>query len=85
DADAAIYRKYEHLSARNLLYLRSELHELEGQLEELDAQDVKERNTHDQESQKIARLWHHYSRAESERAIQHRELQAEIRLKLKTY
>jgi hypothetical protein len=32
DQDAAIYRKYESLSARNLLYLSSEIHELEGQL-----------------------------------------------------
>ena len=33
DADAAIYRKYERLSTRNLLYLQSELRDLEGQLE----------------------------------------------------
>jgi hypothetical protein len=30
DPDAAIYRKFERLSARNLLYLQSELHHLEG-------------------------------------------------------
>jgi hypothetical protein len=28
----AIYRKFERLSVRNLLYLQSELHDLEGQL-----------------------------------------------------
>ncbi len=36
DNDAAIYRKFEYLSARNLLYLQSELHDLEQQLEMLD-------------------------------------------------
>lgn len=29
DSDAAIYRKYSHVSARNLLYLQSDLHQLE--------------------------------------------------------
>ncbi|KAL8726144.1 MAG: hypothetical protein Q9166_006901 [cf. Caloplaca sp. 2 TL-2023] len=85
DADAAVYRKYEHLSARNLLYLQSELHELETQLEDLDAADVKERESNDHESQKLARLWHHYARDDNDRAIRHRSLQAKIRLKVREY
>ncbi|KAL8652115.1 MAG: hypothetical protein Q9226_004399 [Calogaya cf. arnoldii] len=85
DGDAAIYRKYESLSARNLLYLQSELHELEGQLEEIDAEDAKNKVVDDQESQKIARLWHHYARADNGRAIRHRKLQVKIRAKIKEY
>jgi hypothetical protein len=57
DSDAAIYRKYEHLSARNLLYLQSELHELEGQLQGLDLQDFQNKDRNDEETQKVARLW----------------------------
>ncbi|KAL8916485.1 MAG: hypothetical protein Q9208_008488 [Pyrenodesmia sp. 3 TL-2023] len=85
DADAAIYRKYERLSARNLLYLQSALHELEGKLEHLDAEDVKEKERHDREAQKRARLWPHYARGDNERARKHRQLQEEIEAKLKAY
>ena len=85
DGDAAIYRRYESLSARNLLYLQSELHELEGQLEALDAEDAKDRQVDDKESQKIARLWHHYARAGNARAVRHRDLQGKIRAKIKEY
>ncbi|KAL8715988.1 MAG: hypothetical protein Q9220_000655 [cf. Caloplaca sp. 1 TL-2023] len=85
DGDAAIYRKFEGLSARNLLYMQSELHELEGQIEELDINDAKRKGDDQQESQKIARLWPQFARANNERAIKHRELQAEIKVKLKAY
>ncbi|KAL8668306.1 MAG: hypothetical protein Q9168_007064 [Polycauliona sp. 1 TL-2023] len=85
DGDAAIYRKYESLSARNLLYLQSELHELEGELEVLDAADVKDKDLDGDEARKIARLWHHYAGDENERAVRHRELQGRIRVKIKEY
>ena len=85
DADAAIYRKYERLSARNLLYLQSELHELEGDLEDLDARDFEEREADDSEAQQIARYWKDYSRSESKRAVERRELQGRIRKKIKEY
>ncbi|KAL8992447.1 MAG: hypothetical protein Q9169_007096 [Polycauliona sp. 2 TL-2023] len=85
DGDAAIYRRFDSLSARNLLYLQSELHELEGELEQLDAADVKDKDLDDEESRKIARLWHHYARDDNERAVKHRELQAKVRVKIKEY
>lgn len=85
DADAAIYRKYERLSARNLLYLQSELHELEGDLEDLDARDFEEREAHGSEAQEIARYWKSYSRSESKRAVERRALQGRIRNKIKEY
>ncbi|KAL8730387.1 MAG: hypothetical protein Q9181_004684 [Wetmoreana brouardii] len=83
DSDAAIYRKYSHLSARNLLYLQSELHELEERLKNLDKEDGKD--THNEEAQKAARNWNYYSDPRNERACQHRALQKEIRAKIKEY
>jgi Family of unknown function (DUF6594) len=37
----AIFRRFDRLGARNLLYLQSELAELEARLDALDAQDLK--------------------------------------------
>lgn len=37
-----IYRKYAHMSARNLLYLQSELHELDEHLRQFDREDAKD-------------------------------------------
>jgi hypothetical protein len=36
---AALYRTYERLAARNLLYIQSELRELESRFEEVDQHD----------------------------------------------
>ena len=83
DADAAIFRSYAQLSARNLLYLQSELHELEEQLRQLDREDAKDVN--DEEPQKAAREWKYYSDPNNRRATQHRILQEKITSKLKTY
>ncbi|KAL8959374.1 MAG: hypothetical protein Q9193_003752 [Seirophora villosa] len=85
DADAAIYRKYERLSSRNLLYLQSELHELEEQLQELDMEDVKSRQQDNHDADRRAKIWSHYARAESEMAVRHRDLQSQIRSKLREY
>lgn len=84
DKDAAIYRKFEHLSARSLLYLQSELHELEGQLQTLDAEDEAEKDRNNEQAKKIARYWEHYSR-DSGRAATHRDLQRKIKMKVKEY
>lgn len=83
DRDAAIYRKYAHLSARNLLYLQSELNELEEQLQRLDREDGKDINN--ENAQKVAREWGHYVNPDNQRACQHRLLQAKIRAKVKEY
>ena len=83
DADASIYRKYAHLSARNLLYLQSELHELEEQLQQLDEEDAK--HIDDELAQKAARYWTHYSDPDNARACQHKVLQEKIRLRLREY
>ena len=83
DGDAAIYRKYGHLSARNLLYLQSELHELEGKLQQLDKEDAKEIGNED--AQKAARYWRDFCDETNDRAHQHRALQEKIRTKIKEY
>lgn len=42
DLDLQIYRKFDHLSSRNLAYLQSELATIDAELAELDASDRKE-------------------------------------------
>src|SRR5277367_11613 len=83
DQDAAIYRKFERLSARSLLYLQSELHDLEGQLQQLDHDDAKDIGN--VEAQKAAREWNYYADEKNSRARLHRELQARIAEKLRAY
>ena len=83
DGDAAIFRKYAQLSSRNLLYLQSELHDLDEQLRQLDGEDAKDIDN--EEAEKAAREWRYYSDPGNARAGQHRVLQEKIKLKLKVY
>lgn len=83
DGDAMIYHKYAHMSARNLLYLQSELHELDEQLRQLDKEDAKDIDN--EEPQKAAREWRYYVDPPNDRACQHRTLQGKIRVKLNEY
>ena len=83
DGDANIYRKYAQLSARNLLYLQSELHVLDEQLRLLDREDAKDIDN--EEPQKAAREWRYYYHSEDNRVCQHRILQGKIRIKLREY
>ena len=83
DRDAAIYRKFERLSARNLLYQQSELHDLERQLDCMDQQEAKDID--DQEARNAAADWTHFSTDTSRQAQSRRDLQGKIKLKLKEY
>lgn len=83
DRDAAIYRRFERLSARNLLYQQSELHELERQLQELDHEDAKDINN--QAARKAAVYWERFINDTSEEGEARRSLQAKIKAKLKEY
>ena len=83
DSDAAIYRKYGHLSARNLLYLQSELHELEAQLQQLDTEDAKDISN--EAAQKVAREWVYYTDPDNQAACRHKVLQEKIRLKVREF
>lgn len=80
DKDAAIYRKFESPSTRKLLYQQSEIHDLEGQLEDLDGEDA--RDIDDESAQQAARHWAHYY---SEQARLRRKLQSKIKTKPKEY
>lgn len=83
DKDAAIYRKFENLSSRNLLYLQSELHDLERQLEIVDHEDAK--NIDNERAQGAARHWTHFSIDSDNQAVARRTLQETIRVKIKEY
>ncbi|KAL9086350.1 MAG: hypothetical protein Q9165_007136 [Trypethelium subeluteriae] len=83
DREAAIYRKYEGLSARNLLYQQSELRDLERQAQELDKADAK--NINNGAAQRAARYWKHFSEDENEIAQKRRRLYEKIRVKLREY
>lgn len=83
DKDAAIYRKFENLSSRNLLYLQSELHDLERQLEIIDREDAK--NIDNERAQRAARYWTHFSEDSDNQALVRRTLQGNIRVKIKEY
>ena len=83
DRDAAVYRRFGNLNARNLLYMQSELHELERQLEDLDKEDLKDIGNED--AQKAARIWESFSGGQSEAACARRLLQCKVRGKVKEY
>ena len=85
DKSIAIYRRFDRLSARNLLYLQSELVELEARQDALDAEYLRGTT----EDKKSARNWHTLklraaepgNTAEKERV----EISEEIRKKFKEY
>ena len=83
DGDAAIYRRFSHLSARNLLYLQSELHSLDDRLRILDAEDASDITN--EEAPKAAREWRYLSDDANPRARLHREIHEQFRVKLKEY
>lgn len=83
DKDAAIYRKFEGLSARSLLYQQSELHELEKRLADSDREDAK--NIDDVQAQEAAVKWESFSTQSCEQAQNRRELQTKIKMKLREY
>ena len=83
DKNAAIYRKFERLSARSLLHRQSELHDLEAQVEDLDREDAKEIDN--EEAQQAAVDWRYFSTHPGDQAHKRRELQANIEIKIKEY
>ena len=83
DKDAAIYRRYESLSARNLLYQQSELHHLEKKAAELDQEEAKD--IENVNAQQAARYWNYYANDTSGPGHVRRALQDEIKIKMKAY
>ena len=54
DNEAFVFRKFDELAARNLLYLQSELLHLEGRIQELDERDAASDNM---ALKDVARTW----------------------------
>jgi len=85
DNETLIYRKFDELAARNLLYLQSELLVLENQLNELDVRDAL---SEDMDLKDAARTWetmmHRYETSNEETRVR-MDLIMRIRTKLKEY
>ena len=85
DKSTAIYRRFDRLSARNLLYLQSELQELEERQDTLDTEDLHG----DLQAKKSARNWQvlkkRAKQQDNKREKDRLELVLEIREKLKEY
>jgi hypothetical protein len=84
DNETFIYRRFDQLSARNLLYLQSELLALERRLEQLDTETAK---SADMELKDSARRWEIFSK-NAENRVEERarmDLVFEIRAKIKEY
>jgi hypothetical protein len=85
DKSTAIYRRFDRLSARNLLYLQSELQELEERQDAFDAEDLRG----GREEKKSARNWQVLKKKakqqNNEREKTRLDLVFEIRDKLKEY
>lgn len=87
DKSTAIYRRFDRLSARNLLYLQSELVELEAQQDTFDAEDL--RSTTSTEERKSTRDWRILKEKANEpgniREKERLRLVEDIRNKIKEY
>jgi hypothetical protein len=85
DKSTAIYRRFDRLSARNLLYLQSELQELEERQDAFDAEDLHG----GLQEKKSARNWQALKKKakqqNNEREKKRLDLVFEIRDKLKEY
>jgi hypothetical protein len=85
DKSTAIYRRFDRLSARNLLYLQSEIAELEAQQEQYDREDIRSTT----EEKASARDWITFrersKQVNNDRDRKRMALVMEIREKLKEY
>ena len=86
DPDAAIYRRFESLSARNLLYQQSRLNYLERQLQDLDKKDaIEAKDINNEAGKRLAREWQHFAHDDNDRAKLRRHLQDSIKVNIKEY
>ncbi|KAH8784635.1 hypothetical protein BGZ57DRAFT_940407 [Hyaloscypha finlandica] len=84
DSESFVYRKFDKLSARNLLNLQSELIDLESRQEKFDEES---RNSNDQVLKQSNRKWETFAKnaVVREQERQRMELNKEIRAKLREY
>ena len=86
DNTSTIYRRFDRLTARNLLYLQSKLQNLEATLDELDNEDLR---TDDVESKKAATSWEDFEQLAKtegrEREKKRMEVAEQIEIAIKKY
>lgn len=84
DSELSLYRDFQALSSRNLLYLQSRLTELEKKLKEFDEEDSEQLNT---EILLSAKCWETFSARSKEhpREKERMETILEIQVKMKEY
>ena len=75
DNTSTIYRRFDRLTARNLLYLQSRLQSLEATLDQLDDEDL---HTHDKESKKAATSWEDFERLAKDQSRGREEKRMEV-------
>ncbi|OCL02415.1 hypothetical protein AOQ84DRAFT_423003 [Glonium stellatum] len=91
DPDLQVYRRFNSLASRNLLYLQAEILDLEARLEELDAADLEAANVEDSEWMEVklsARCWEAFTeKVENgeEREVERIRLIRQIRERLAEY
>lgn len=84
DHSSVIYKRFDRLSSRNILYLQSELAELERRQDEFDREDLRG----DLETKKSARDWVTFlekSKVPNSKALEKMQLVHDIRAKIKEY
>jgi hypothetical protein len=85
DKTTTIYRRFDELSARNLLFYQAQLAELEEQLKEYDEEDG---NAKDEASVECQRDWSEFERSANEGVVREKRrmhLAMKIREKLERY
>jgi hypothetical protein len=84
-SESFVFQRFDRLSARNLLYLQSELAELEKQMDEFDAQDAQP--PYDLQARRCARSWEDFERVKGHDAKQQERwaLMIKIRDTLREY
>lgn len=87
DNTSTIYRRFDRLTARNLLYLQSKLQSLEATQDQLDDEDLR---TDDIESKRAATSWEDFERlaktqGREEREKKRMEVAEQIEIAIKKY
>ena len=89
DNTSTIYRRFDRLTARNLLYLQSRLQSLEATLDQLDDEDLHTHDKEDKESGKAATSWEDFERLAKDesrgREKKRMEIAEQIEIAIKKY
>lgn len=84
DRTSTIYRRFDRVAARNLLYLQSKLQQLEATQDDFDDQDL---HSNDKDSKKAATSWEDFENLANfrDREKKRMEVAEEIQKTIKTY